>query len=161
VVTEGGNSFEKNTPASFATLLLGRNPAWNYINLMGSVAFNAVASARLVSEATSVGGRIIDKLPTDYETVHNALVAILPARMTVVSDAAVFRKVKGTLPSGATVLVSFASDKVSTAAIANFFRRVVVTRHCIGRAQLLGWPTPPGEDWHDMLLVEFAWEYLS
>jgi hypothetical protein len=161
VVTEGGNSFEKSTPASFATLVLGRNSAWNYINLMGNVAFNAVASARLVSEATSVGGRIIDKLPTDYETVHNALVAILPARMTVVTDAAVFRKVKRALPSGATVLASFASDKVRTVAITDFFKRVAVTRHCIGRAQLLGWPAPPGEEWHDMLLVEFAWEYLS
>jgi hypothetical protein len=31
----------------------------------------------------------------------------------------------------------------------------------IGRAQLLGWPAPPGEEWHDMLLIEFAWEYLT
>jgi hypothetical protein len=161
VVTEGGNSFEKGSRASFATLVLGRNSAWNYVNLMGNVDFNAITSARLVQEATAAGARIIDRLPVDYETAHGALIAKLPSRMTVVSDAAVFRKVKGALPSGVTTLATFAADKANASVLHDFFKQIALTRLCIGRAQLLGWPAPSGEEWHDMLLAEFAWEYLS
>lgn len=161
VVTEGGNSFQKDQAASFDTLVLGRIPTWNYINLMGNVGFHAVASARLVSEARSPTARILDPLPAAYETALNELVAKLPPRNLLVSNEALFRKVKGSLQTGATVLATFAADKANGAAIRDFFRQVNTTRHCIGRAQLLGWPAPPGEEWHDLLLVEFAWEYLT
>ncbi|MCW5599445.1 MAG: hypothetical protein KIT59_10100 [Nitrosomonas sp.] len=161
VVTEGGNSFHKDQVASFNTLMLGRIPTWNYVNLMGNVEFHAVASARLVSEARSPTARILDPLPTAYETALNGLVAKLPSRNLMVSNENLFRKVKGSLPAGAFVLATFAVDKANGVAIRDFFRHVNTTRHCIGRAQLLGWPAPPGEEWHDMLLVEFAWEYLT
>ena len=161
VVTEGGNSFQKGQPANFNTLALGQIPTWNYVNLMGNVGFHAVTSARLVNEARSAAARILDPLPSAYETALNELVAKLPTRNTTVSNDALFRKVKGSLPGGATALATFAADKANVAAIRDFFRHVTTTRHCIGRAQLLGWPAPPGEEWHDMLLVEFAWEYLT
>jgi hypothetical protein len=161
IVTEGGNSFQKDRPASFDTLALGRIPTWNYVNLMGNVGFHAVTSARLVSEARSAAARILDPIPYAYETALNNLAAKLPARNTTVSNDALFRKVKGSLAGGATVLATFAADKANAAAIQDFFRHVTTTRRCIGRAQLLGWPAPPGEEWHDMLLVEFAWEYLT
>jgi hypothetical protein len=161
VVTEGGNSFQKDRTASFDTLVLGRIPTWNYVNLMGNMGFHAVASARLVDEARSPTARILAPLPAAYETALNELVARLPPRNLMVSNEALFRKVKGALPAGVTVLATFAADKANGVAIRDFFRHVSTTRHCIGRAQLLGWPAPPGEEWHDMLLVEFAWEYLT
>lgn len=152
---------ERGKPESFDTLTLGRIPTWNYINLMGNVGFHAMTSARLVSEARSAGARILDPLPSEYETALNELIAKLPARNKTVSDETLFRKVKGALPGGAKVLATFAADKATATAIPAFFRHVTTTRHCIGRAQLLGWPAPPDEEWHDMLLVEFAWEYLT
>lgn len=161
VVTEGGNSFPKGQTASFDTLVLGRIPTWNYINLMGNVGFHAVTSARLLSEARSASARILDPLPSAYETALNQLVSRLPARNTLVSNDALFRKVKMSLPGGTSALATFAADKANVAAIWKFFGHVTTTRRCIGRAQLLGWPAPPGEEWHDMLLVEFAWEYLT
>ncbi len=163
VVTEGGNSFQPNVPASFSTLSLGGNPAWNYINLMGDTSFYAVASARLVNEARPSDARILNPLPATYEAALNGMVGVLPARSTVISNDALFRKVQGPAPANAVVLATFAADKNNASQIRNFTQPafVTTTRRCIGRAQLLGWPAPPGEEWHDMLLVEFAWEYLT
>lgn len=161
VVTEGGNSFQKDHAASSDTLALGRIPTWNYVNLMGNVGFHAVASTRLVNEARLPTVRILDPLPATYETALNGLVTKLPQRNLMVSNEALLRKVKGFLPAGDTVLATFAADKANVPGIRDFFRHVNTTRHCIGRAQLFGWPAPPGEEWHDMLLVEFAWEYLT
>jgi hypothetical protein len=159
VVTERANSFKKTDP-TFDDLALGGNPAWNYINLMGNVQFHAVTSARLVNEARRPDARILDPLPAGYEATLTSLVGRLPPRNSMVSNDIVSRKVKG--PSrGGTVLASFAADKTNAAAISKFFQNVTATRRCIGRAQLLGWAAPPGEEWHDMLLIEFAWEYLA
>jgi hypothetical protein len=160
VVTGGGNSF-RDKPESFDKLELGGNPTWNYINVMGNIGFHAITSARLVSEARSSSARVLDPLPAAYETALSALVAKLPARNTTVSSEAIVRKVRGTVPAGTTALGSFAADPANAPAIRDFFKEVTTTRHCIGRAQLLGWPAPPGEEWHDMLLIEFAWEFLT
>ncbi len=161
VATEGGNSFRKGAPASLATLELGGIPTWHYVNLMGNVGFHAATSARLVSEARIPPARIVDPLPPAYDAALNELITKLPARNSMVSDDAVFRKVRGPIPGSATALATFAAAKANIAAIGGFFRQVSTTRHCIARAQLLGWPAPAGEEWHDMLLIEFAWEYLS
>ena len=160
VVSPGGNSFTSK-PESFSTLALGGNPAWHYINLMGNPSYHAITSARLVDEARSTTARIIDTFPSGYEADLTGLVAKLASRNSVISDDAVFRKVKGSIPSGTTVLSVFAADKANGTAIRKFFSHVGVTRHCIGRARLLGWAAPPGEEWHDMLLIEFGWEYLT
>ena len=159
VVTQGGNSFQDEQPASFATLSLGRIPGWNYINLMGDTGFHAVTSARIVSEGKSTS--ILDSLPADFDKALADLTALAPPRNRVVSHEALYRKVKGGLPSDAVTLAAFAAKPPNAAAIRAFARHVATTRHCIGRAQLLGWKAPPGEEWHDMLLVEFGWEYLS
>jgi hypothetical protein len=158
VVTGGGNSF-RDKPEKFDDLVLGRVPGWNYINLMGNTRYHAIASARLIDEARSPAARILDSLPKAYETALNQLVAKLPARNTVISNAALFRKIKGNVPAGAVALADFTAKYESM--LENFFRHATTTRHCLERAQLLGWKTPPGEEWHDMLLLEFAWEYLT
>lgn len=161
IVTSGGNSFQSGATPSLSTLSLRGNSAWNYINLMGNVGFHAVTSARLVSEARRSDARILDPLLPDHESALNGIVGVLPARNLVVSSEALMRKVKGSVPSGATLLSTFTSDKTNASLIRNYFGQIGATRRCIGRAQLLGWPTPPGEEWHDMLLIEFAWEYLT
>ena len=161
VVTEGGNSFQSGTPASFATLSLGGIAGWNYIDLMGNTAFHTVTSARLVDEARRLDALVLNPLRADDESALNGLVAVLPARNTMVSGEALCRKVKGSLPAGSTVLQTFGSAKANASLIRNFSVLVWATRRCIGRGRLLGWATPPGEEWHDMLLIEFAWEYLT
>lgn len=160
VITSGGNSFRDPNNPTFDTLVLGGNRAWNYINLMGNPAYHAMTSARLVNEARPIDARILDPLPATYEASLNGMVTVLPTRNTVISDEVVFRRVKGAPPPGTTTLNAFASKNAS--AIRQFFPAMVgTTRRCIGRARLLGWPTPPGEEWHDMHLIEFAWEYLT
>jgi hypothetical protein len=163
VVTGAGNSFQRDVPKRFETLLLGGNRAWNYINLMGNVAFHAVTSSRVIDEGRPADALILSPLRANYEAALNGMVGILPARNTVISDRAIARNVKGSLPGGSTVLTTFASDKTNASRIRSFFQSsmVATTRHCLGRAQLLGWAAPPGEEWHDMLLIEFAWEYLT
>ena len=99
VVTEKGNSFQSGSPASFATLELGRIPGWHYINLFGNVGYHAIASARVVSTACSPAARILDPIPGAYETALNGMVAAMPARNTLVSDGAVFARVNGSSPT--------------------------------------------------------------
>jgi hypothetical protein len=113
----------------------------------------------VVDEGRTAGNPIITSLPGAYETALDAVVSKLPARTTVVSDWNVYRHVKGTPPSGAVPLVSVGTGR--QAALGAFFQQVGVTRQCIGRGQLLGWAPKPGEEWHDLLLVEFGWEYLT
>ncbi|WP_028311809.1 hypothetical protein [Derxia gummosa] len=161
VVTGGGNSFRKGMPETFANLALGGIAGWHYINLMGNPAYHAVASARVVAEGRAAPGRILDPLDATYAAAHDALVARMPARHSFMSDARVVTKLRGGTPAGATALASFAADKTNAAAIRAFFARVGSTRHCISRAQLLGWVPADGEEWHDLLLVEFAWEMLG
>ena len=161
VATQGGNSFHKDLPITVENLALGGNPKWSYVNLIGNTEFHAVTSARIVDEGRSTTARILNPLPSDYEKALDALVAKLPARNTLVSSKKIFDKVRGPLPSGAKVLGDLSADKDGATAIRDFFRQVITTRQCIGRAQLMGWPAPAGEEWHDMILVEFAWEFLS
>jgi hypothetical protein len=137
--------------------VLGGNRAWNYVDLMRNPTFHAITSARIVNEARPADARILNPLPATYEAALNGMVSVLPSRNTVISDETVFRRVKGTPRSGTTTLNAFGAK--NGAAIRRFFPAMVgTTRRCIGRARLLGWATPPGEEWHDMLLVEFAWE---
>jgi len=166
VVTSGGNSFTvpagtSPSAATFDMLELGGLAIINYINLMGNTLFHSITSARLVSEATDTAAPILTSLPAAYDAALKAFVARLPARNSVVSDGTVFRKVRGALPSGAATLNTFGADRANTTPMQAFAQEVGLTRRCIGRAQLLGWPAPPGEEWHDMLLIEFAWEYFG
>lgn len=71
------------------------------------------------------------------------------------------KRVKTSLPSGAVPINTFVADMTKRAAAQSFFAHFGTTRRCLHRAQLLGWRTKPGEEWHDLLLVEFAWEYLT
>ncbi len=161
IVSGAGNSFQDPKHPSFETLSLGGNPAWNYVNLFFNPAFHAMTSARLVNEGRRSDARILTSLRPAHEAALNGLVAVLPARNTVVSSEALIRRVKGAVPPGAKSLATFAADKKNASLIRNFFDQISATRRCIGRARLLGWPNPPGEEWHDMLLIEFGWEYLT
>lgn len=75
------------------------------------------------------------------------------------SDWNVYRHVKGTPPSGAVPPVSLGTSQ--QAALGPFFQQVGVTRQCISRGELLGWTPKPGKEWHDLLRVDFGWEYLT
>lgn len=154
----GGNSF-KGDP-SFANLALGNIPGWNYINLFFDIRYSAVASARVIAEGVSPGNPIITILPSALKTALPDMTRSLPPRGNMISSAAVFSRVKGSMPSGATTLDNCANTNHDQ--IVAFCRGSAVTarRQCLGNAQLLGWPTPDGEEWHDLLLIEFAWEYL-
>lgn len=162
VVTGGGNSFTGDASRpTFGALVLGRMPGWHYVNLLGNLTYLAVGCARVVTEGTTAPV-IIDKLPSGYPAVLSALAGRLPARGTLVSDRAVIAAVRGSLPAGTTgTLADLAADPTTAAAVTAFNAWVDTTRRCLGRAQLLGWPAPPGEEWHDLLLVEFAWELLG
>ena len=59
VVTSGGNSFQPGQQPSFNTLLLGKNPDWNYINLFFDRTYHAAASARIIGEGVSPDNPII------------------------------------------------------------------------------------------------------
>ena len=162
IVSEGGNSFHKDAAKkSFDTLLLGKVPTWRYVNLFGNVGFHAIASARIVKEARTGPAPIITALPATYEAALDALHAVLPGRNAIISDQRAFTAAKGGPPTGTTTLNAFMSNQTNASLVHSFFKQAEVTRHCIQRAQLLGWPAPPGEEWHDMILVEFGWEYLQ
>jgi hypothetical protein len=158
VASLGGNSFQPGQAPSFQSLLLGGNPAFNYINLFFNTNYYSVASARIINEAVSPGNLIISAIPKPFETAFNNLTAKLPPRGTIVSDAGVYKAVKGTMPSNATALSDFSRTNASL--VAPYFAQNTIVHQCIQNAELLGWSTPPGEEWHDMLLVEFSWEYL-
>lgn len=98
VVTGGGNDF-KTKPETYASLALGGNQTWNYIDLFFNTDYRAIASARVVDEGRSAGNPIITALPLAYEKSLNTLVSWLPPRTTVVSDWSVFTKIKGTAPT--------------------------------------------------------------
>jgi hypothetical protein len=161
VVTGGGNSFVDPDHPSMPTLILGGNPAWHYISLLGNHYYHALSSARVVNEAVTAP-EIIDTLPTTYRSALTAVVGVLPPRNTLISDRALFAKVRGAAPVGAVAFPALLADKAKERLLNAFFQQVATTRRCLTRAQLLGWPAlPVGEEWHDLLLVEFGWEYLS
>ena len=126
---------------------------------MGNSTYHAIASARIINEGRTA--RIIDPIPAQYEKTLDDLVAQLASRGQFISDEAVLNRVKTSVPSGAVPISTFAADMTKRAAAQAFFAHVGTTRRCLHRAQLLGWRTKPGEEWHDLLLVEFAWEYLT
>ena len=159
VVTAAGNDFLPGQSPSFQSLLVGNKPYIHYVNLFFNPNYYAVAAARVIGEGVSPAGNpIITVLPKPFESALNDVTGRIPPRGSMVSDPAVYKTVKGSVPSNATPLPSFAAANASQ--IMHFFSQAGTIRNCIGNAQLLGWPTPPGEEWHDMLLIEFGWEYL-
>ena len=160
VASPGGNDFRPGSPPSFNSLSFGNKSFIHYVNLFMNPNYYAAAAARLIGEAVPPAGNpILTVLPKLLESALDDVLAHLPARGSIVSDSAVFQAVKGSLPSNATPLSSFAAANASQ--VMHFFSQVGTIRACIENAQLLGWPALPlGEEWHDMLLIEFAWEYL-
>ena len=160
VVTAAGNDFLPGQSPSFQSLLFGNKPYINYVNLFFNPNYYAAAAARLIGEGTAPAGNpIITVLPKPFESALTDITSRLPPRGSMVSDPAVYKTVKGTVPSNVTSLPSF--EQANSSQIMHFFSQTGIIRNCIENAQLLGWPAlPPGEEWHDMLLIEFGWEYL-
>jgi hypothetical protein len=159
VASGGGNDFVDNKHPTYETLIYGNKPFIHYVNLFFDPAYHAAATARVINEGTLPDGdSIVTDLPASFEIALRDLVGRLPPRGTLVSDPSVYKAIKGTLPSNATSRISFwnANKKL----IADFQDMHGIYWACFENAQLLGWPTPVGEEWHDLLLVEFAWEYL-
>jgi hypothetical protein len=160
VVSPGGNDFLPGQSPSFRSLSFGNKPFMHYVNLFMNPNYYAAAAARLIGEARPpAGSPIITALPKFFESALDDVLAHLPARGSMISDPAVYRAVMGSVSSSATPLPSFAAANASQ--IRQFFSQAGTIRACIENAQLLGWSALPlGEEWHDMLLIEFAWEYL-
>jgi hypothetical protein len=136
VVTGGGNSFTVEAKdATFDKLVLKGIPGWNYINLMGNSTYHAIASARIINEGRIA--RIIDPIPAAYEKTLTDLVAQLASRGQFVSDEAVLKRVKTSLPSIAVPINTFAADKTKRTAAQAFFAHIGTTRRCLQRAPIL------------------------
>jgi hypothetical protein len=161
VATGKGNSFDDDTRPSMGTLKLKGMPGWSYVNLIYRPEFNAIASAHVLDEGRAGPYPIIDSLKTAHLDALDALSAVMPARLSVMSDEAVFQKVRGTPPAGAISLAKFMETAANAKAVRDFHRMVQTTEQCLSNAQLMGWGLPPGEEWHDLIPAEFAWEYLS
>lgn len=143
------------------TLILKDMPGWHYIDLIYDKHWHAIAAAHILNEGRSGPYPIIDALPTRHLDALDAITALLPERLTVVSDEKVLAKVRGTIPPGVIGCRPFAAIPEHMTAISDFHGQVAVTQQCLQCAQLLGWLSTPGEEWHDMVLAEFGWEYLS
>lgn len=161
IATGEGNSFADRAHPSMPTLALKDMPGWTYINILFWYPWHAIASAHILNEGRSGPFPIIDSLPKAHLDALDALTAILPPRLSVISDEKAFRKVRGLPPPGAVSVAKFMETPANAKAVTDFHRQVAVTQQCLGYAQLLGWGMPAGEEWHEMVLPEFAWEYLS
>lgn len=161
IATGKGNSFDDDAHPSMRTLTLKSMPGWSYIDLIYRAEFNAIASAHVLNEGRGGPYPIIDSLPNAYLDALDAITAVLPARLLVMSDEAVFAKVRGTPPSGAISLAGFMQVPANSDAVKKFHKQVATTEQCLSYAQLMGWGMPPGEEWHDLIPAEFAWEYLA
>jgi len=161
VATGKGNSFDDDAHPSMRNLTLKSMPGWSYIDLIYSAEYSAIASAHVLNEGRAGPYPIIDNLTTAHLDALDTLTAVLPARLLVMSDEAVFGKVRGSPPAGAISLAKFVQDSVNADAVKKFHKQIATTEQCLSYAQLMGWGMPPGEDWHDLIPAEFAWEYLS
>ena len=182
IVSSGGNTFKgynphrKGPPPSYKDLTLGGVRGWRYINLYFNPNYFMLASARLLEEAlvpqTGLPGDvpiIVAETPESLSLLE-ALKKytrdpkaqdrlILPPRGTVISNLKIFSAVHKSMPVMAVSLENHASEaKSRIGAYHHRFSQGDVAR-AIGNAQLLGWAAY-GEAWHDLLLVEFGWEYL-
>jgi len=154
----GGNDYLPQQPERIRNLVLGNIPGWRYIDLISNPAYHTLASSRVIDQARSHENPIITQLPVDFERILNDVTTRLPSRGTVVSDPGIYKKVRGSIPSTKVTLMEFGIANGNR--IGLWFGQITTVRQCLGNAELLGWPSPPGEEWHDMILIEFAWEYL-
>ncbi len=182
IVTGHGNDFVDQDHPTRDTLIPGNRSYINYVNLLReeaasyavASAYHAVATARVINEGTLPntvatarvvnegtlpnGDDIVTDLPTSFKSALTNLVGRLPPRGSLISDPSIYRAVKGTPPSNATALATF--QNANSGLISKFEAMSNIYWACFENAQLLGWATPIGEEKHDLLLVEFAWEYL-
>jgi hypothetical protein len=169
VASSAGNDFMPHQAPSFQSLSFGAKPYINYVNLFFNPNYYTAAAARVIGEGVSLadapadaaspaGSPIITVLPKPFESALNDIAGRLPPRGAMISNPSVYKRVKGSVPSNGTPLPSFAAANASQ--ITRFFSQTETIRQCIRNAQLLGWSAPAGEEWHDLLLIEFAWEYL-
>ncbi len=161
VASIAGNDFIRTTdtePPAFQKLALGNMTGWHYINVFYNNGYHTLASSRVIDQARTPENPIITQLPAEFERLLNDLVSRLPQRGKVVSDPNIYRKVKKSLPSGVVTLNDFWIANGNRVGL--WFSSMTIVRQCLCNLELLGWPTPPGDEWHDMILIEFAWEYL-
>jgi hypothetical protein len=161
IVTGAGNDFQDSSHPSFETLKFGGKPGFRYVNLFLNIYYYAVAASRVINEGDPpAGNEIISDMATNFQSALSAVTNVLPPRGTMISDTSIYRSVKGAIPSNGTILQSFAvANGTALRLFQNGFTGAI--RRCLQNGQLLGWGTPPGEEWHDLLLIEFGWEYLT
>ena len=119
VVTGAGNDFDADPP-SFQSLSCGNRSYIHYVNLFFNPNYYTAAAARVISEGIPpVGSPIITVLPPPFESALKEVTARLPPRGSMVSDPAVYKTVKGSVPSNSTTLASFSGANASQ--IMHFF----------------------------------------
>lgn len=151
------NSFD-GTPETFDNLSLRGQPGWSYVNIFFDDTLWAAAAARVMREAVLVADPLVTVRPSGFDEALAAILAVMPPRMKLLSDSAVYAKVKGPVPTDVVPLHTFAGAHAKE--IQRFIAHRTFVRDALRNAQLMGWRMPMGEDRHDLVLVEFGWEYL-
>lgn len=165
--TTGGNSLDSGNRLAVVTQNPGLIATAGVIEqLFYNPAYTALITFR------SLDGGIADGLITlppgsKLEKAFAAMKGIAPNRGTMVSSVQAWRHVRGGAPpSSATTFETWANDKTNRPVIRDFMRHIGTKtkadtiRQLIWGNQLPGWPGGDGEENHDLLLPDFAWEYL-
>lgn len=168
----GGNSLEADNRLSVVV----KNPG--LIASDGIIDLFVVSSPLLPSYAALITFRSLEGGLADgsvvltpgsaLEAAFKAMKAIVPPRGTIVSSKSAFKYAYGTstLPSGATYLEDWAAAKANKGVIQAFFRnlgsvgKAGTIRNLIWTNELPGWGGGDGEEYHDLLLPDFGWEFL-
>jgi hypothetical protein len=164
--TTGGNSLDKAHNLSVVMKNAGLIPSGGVINLFYIPAYTALITFRALSSGVA-DGLVTLTAGSTLETAFNDMAAIAPQRNSVVSSVATWRHVYGSTPPPTTVsFEKWAGDKATQAAVRKWMKELGskkspgTVRDLIWGNQLPGWPGGDGEENHDLLLPDFAWEYL-
>ncbi|MFC4587061.1 hypothetical protein [Sphaerisporangium corydalis] len=164
--TTGGNSLDPPGELAVVRKNPGLIPTAGVVDLFYRPAYTALVTFRCL-DAAITDGAVTLAPGTSLRSAFDAMKAIAPARGTVVSSAATWRHVFGAAPPASKVVFeTWANDKANQAVVRAYLKELGSTsragsvRQLIWGNRLPGWPGGDGEENHDLLLPDFAWEYL-
>ncbi|MEU2898079.1 hypothetical protein ACWC4E_33205 [Streptomyces sp. NPDC001273] len=165
--TTGGNSLDPAQNLSVVTKNPGLIPTAGIINLFYIPAYTALITFRALVSGVA-DGLVTLTAGSPLEKAFIAMEAITPPmRNSMVSSNATWRHVFGGAPPSTTVsFEKWAGEKATQLAVRKWMAELGSTkkpgsiRDLIWSNRLPGWPGGDGEENHDLLLPDFAWEYL-